>query len=112
MTFFPSSSSFNPPSRTDASDAFRVHILDKVQLQVSGDWAARTARITYDGNVIARVGHDVVSVSAAEDLISPRQAGVEIETTRYRLEVAPGVDLALMAVICICIDVSYKGSHR
>lgn len=103
----PSHSTLAPPPLTHP-DAFQIHIGDKITLNVSGEWDTRSAQITLGSNVVAQVGPDVININAAEDLADAKgHSRDEIRAYRYRVDVAPGVDLVLMAVACICLDMTF-----
>ena len=66
-----------------------------LELHIRGDWLDRSAQIT-----IGEGGPTVASISRsslnAANLIGGQQT--------YFVTVAPGVDLSLMAAICVCFD--------
>lgn len=97
-----------PPPLTHPPDAFEIHIGDKITLNVSGEWETCSAEITLDSSVVAHVVPDVININSAEDLADAKgHSRDEIKDHRYRVIVAPGVDLLLMAVACICLDMTF-----
>lgn len=75
---------------------FRVKLGDKLELSIVGDWKLRTVEfVTGQGAVVARGSSDnAPEVNDAKNM--------------YKIDVAPGVDLALVAVVCICVDTIRK----
>lgn len=75
-----------------------VHFLNasdgqEAELEVKGDWFDRSADITFGGRPVAHISRSFFNV---------RQIFGEKQT--YFVTVAPGVDLALIAAVCICLD--------
>ncbi|KAL0939864.1 DUF567 domain protein [Colletotrichum truncatum] len=64
-------------------------------LQMKGNWMSTQADIvdTSTGQVVARIDRNMLRV---RDIIGGKQT--------YSLTVAPGMDMALMAAMCICLD--------
>jgi uncharacterized protein YxjI len=74
---------------TNASDG------REIELDVKGDWLDRSASITCGGLPVARIGRSFFNV---REIFADKQT--------YFVTVAPGVDLALIAAVCICLDES------
>jgi uncharacterized protein YxjI len=72
---------------TNASDGRAV------ELQCKGDWLDRSATITFNGQPIAQISRKMFNV---REMFANKQT--------YFVTVAPGVDLALIAAVCICLD--------
>ena len=64
-----------------------------ITLHLKGDWTDRSAEITLNGRPVASIGRSFMNFG---QLISDRQT--------YFVTCAPGVDLVLMAAICVCLD--------
>lgn len=64
-----------------------------IELLVKGNWSDRSATITLDGRVVGEIGRNFFNMA---QIFGGQQT--------YQLSVAPGVDLAMMAAICICLD--------
>jgi uncharacterized protein YxjI len=64
-----------------------------VELLVKGDWFDRSATITLGNTVVATIGRSYFNV---REIFGGKQT--------YYVTVAPGVDLAMMAAICVCLD--------
>ncbi len=64
-----------------------------VELVVKGDWLDRSATITMGGIVVATI---------SRSFMNTRQIFGGQQT--YYVTVAPGVDLSMMAAICVCLD--------
>lgn len=64
-----------------------------VELVVKGDFFDRKATITMNDQVVAQIGRNFLNM---------RQIFEDQQT--YQVSVAPGIDLAMMAAICICLD--------
>jgi uncharacterized protein YxjI len=64
-----------------------------VELLVKGSFFDRNATITLDGQPVAQIGRNFFN---AREIFGGQQS--------YQVSVAPGVDLALLAAICICLD--------
>ncbi|KAF9871038.1 duf567 domain protein [Colletotrichum karsti] len=64
-------------------------------LEMKGNWLSTSAEIvdTSNGQVVARIDRNALK---ARDFFGGKQT--------YALTVAPGVDMALMAAMCICLD--------
>ncbi|KAJ7642245.1 tubby C-terminal-like domain-containing protein [Roridomyces roridus] len=71
-----------------------------VDLVCKGDILDRKATITRDSQIVAQIGRN---------FLNAREMFAGAET--YQVSVAPGVDLALIAAICICVDESKRESH-
>lgn len=70
-----------------------------VKLQVRGDWIARKADITWDGVPVARVQRQFANWRE----VSGRHT--------YGVEIAPGVDLALIAALVVAVDEDRRGGR-
>ena len=66
---------------------------EPVELELKGDWLDRSAKVTFQGRPVATIGRSYMNFG---QMFSDRQT--------YYVTVAPGVDLALMAAICVCLD--------
>jgi len=64
-----------------------------VVLHVKGDWFDRSANITFNDQPVAHVSRSFVNV---REVFGDKQT--------YFVTVAPGVDLTLIAAICVCLD--------
>ena len=64
-----------------------------VEFLVKGDWFDRSASITMGGTVVAQISRSVFNV---RELMGGQQT--------YYVTIAPGVDLAMMAAVCVCLD--------
>jgi len=64
-----------------------------IELLVKGDWLDRSATITMGSTVVAQISRSFFNV---REIFGGTQT--------YYVTVAPGVDLALMAAICVCLD--------
>jgi uncharacterized protein YxjI len=64
-----------------------------IELLVKGDWMDRSATITMGNAVVAQISRSYFNV---REVFGGQQT--------YYVTVAPGVDLALMAAICVCLD--------
>lgn len=64
-----------------------------VELLVKGDWLDRSATITMGGITVATIGRSYFNM---REIFGGQQS--------YFVTVAPGVDLAMMAAICVCLD--------
>ncbi|EGP91871.1 unnamed protein product [Zymoseptoria tritici ST99CH_1A5] len=64
-----------------------------IELLVKGDWFDRSANITLNDRVVATVGRQFAN---ARELVGGKQT--------YFVTVAPGVDLSMIAAICVCLD--------
>lgn len=64
-----------------------------IELLVKGDFFDRKATITMNDRVVAQIGRNFLNV---REIFGGQQS--------YQVSVAPGVDLALMAAVCICLD--------
>ncbi|RSH81947.1 uncharacterized protein EHS24_008144 [Apiotrichum porosum] len=87
----------------NSTSALQVEFVDKFSLRpailhIQGGHARKVVNITCDGQVVARTrrwdGHDKT-----------------YGRTTYRLEVAQGVDIALLAAIAICLDEQEKATR-
>jgi uncharacterized protein YxjI len=65
---------------------------------MKGKWHAVTASIIDESNgmVVAEIKRDLGGVGLGREAIFNKQT--------YEVKVAPGVDMALMAAMCICLD--------
>ncbi|KAJ7617187.1 tubby C-terminal-like domain-containing protein [Roridomyces roridus] len=75
------------------SATFRNFNGEDVELICKGDFFDRKATITHNDRVVAEIGRNFVNL---REIFADQQT--------YQVNVAPGVDLALMAAICICLD--------
>lgn len=66
---------------------------EAVKLELKGDWLDRSAKVTFQGRPVATIGRSYMNFG---QMFSDRQT--------YYVTVAPGVDVALMAAICVCLD--------
>ncbi|KAK5196794.1 hypothetical protein LTR72_001787 [Exophiala xenobiotica] len=66
---------------------------NEIELEVKGDWFDRSASITFGGRPVAHISRSFFNV---------RQIFGDKQT--YFVTVAPGVDLTLIAAICVCLD--------
>ncbi|KIW54201.1 hypothetical protein, variant [Exophiala xenobiotica] len=66
---------------------------NEIELEVTGDWFDRSASITFGGRPVAHISRSFFNV---------RQIFGDKQT--YFVTVAPGVDLTLIAAICVCLD--------
>ena len=64
-----------------------------VELIIKGDWFDRSAKITMGDVVVATIGRSYFNM---REVFGGQQT--------YYVTVAPGVDLAMMAAICVCLD--------
>jgi len=64
-----------------------------VVLHVKGDWFDRSANITFNDQPVAHISRSFVNV---REVFGDKQS--------YFVTVAPGVDLTLIAAICVCLD--------
>jgi len=64
-----------------------------IELLVKGDWFDRSATITLNGMVIAQISRHFMNM---REIFAGQQT--------YYVTIAPNVDLAMMAAICICLD--------
>ena len=64
-----------------------------ITLDLKGDWADRSAEVTLGGRPVATISRSFMNFG---QLVSDRQT--------YYVSCAPGVDLVLMAAICVCLD--------
>ncbi|KAL6248111.1 hypothetical protein RBB50_004365 [Rhinocladiella similis] len=65
----------------------------QIELELKGDWMDRSATITLAGRPVANISRSFMNV---------RQIFGNKQT--YFVTVAPGVDLVLIAAICVCLD--------
>ncbi|KAG9232249.1 tubby C-terminal-like domain-containing protein [Amylocarpus encephaloides] len=72
---------------TNASDQAPIELL------VKGDWLDRSATITMGNVVVAQISRSYFNM---REIFGGQQT--------YYVICAPGVDLALMAAICVCLD--------
>lgn len=83
---------------TVLSSKSSVHFLNaadgrEVELQINGDWFDRSADITCAGQTVAHIGRSFFNV---REIFADKQT--------YFVKVAPGVDLTLIAALCVCLD--------
>jgi len=64
-----------------------------IELLIKGDWLDRSATITLGNSVVATIGRSYFNM---REIFGGQQT--------YYVTVAPGVDLAMMAAICVCLD--------
>jgi len=64
-----------------------------IELMVRGDWLDRSATITMGEVVIAQVSRKMFNM---REIVGGQQS--------YYCTVAPGVDLAMVAALCVCLD--------
>ena len=64
-----------------------------IELLVKGDWLDRSATITMGNVVVAQISRSYFNM---REIFGGQQS--------YYVTVAPNVDLALMAAICVCLD--------
>ena len=64
-----------------------------MELDLKGDWLDRSAQVTLQGRPVASISRSFMNFG---QLVSDRQT--------YYVSCAPGVDLILMAAICVCLD--------
>lgn len=64
-----------------------------IELLVKGDWLDRSATITIGNVVVAQISRSYFNM---REIFGGQQT--------YYVTVAPNVDLALMAAICVCLD--------
>ncbi|KAG8533269.1 uncharacterized protein KY384_002052 [Bacidia gigantensis] len=62
-------------------------------LDLKGDWLDRSAEVTLQGRPVATISRSFLNFG---QLVSDKQT--------YYVNCAPGVDLVLMAAICVCLD--------
>ncbi|RDL39319.1 uncharacterized protein BP5553_03659 [Venustampulla echinocandica] len=72
---------------TNASDRRPIELL------VKGDWLDRKATITMGNTVVAQISRKFFN---AREIFADKQT--------YFVTIAPGVDLALIAALCVCLD--------
>jgi len=64
-----------------------------VEIEVKGDWFDRSAEISCGGQPVAHISRSIFNV---------RQIFADKQT--YFVRVAPNVDLAMIAAICVSLD--------
>jgi uncharacterized protein YxjI len=64
-----------------------------VELDVKGDWFDRSAQITCGGQAVAHISRSFFNV---REIFADKQT--------YFVKCAPGVDLAMIAAICVSLD--------
>ncbi|BEI83371.1 hypothetical protein CcaverHIS002_0312390 [Cutaneotrichosporon cavernicola] len=80
---------------TNGLPSFRAKMGDKLEMAVVGDWKQHAADIvTSDGILLARGSHEN----------EWKEGDPAIPQRQYKLDVAPGVDLALVAIVSLCLD--------
>jgi uncharacterized protein YxjI len=72
-----------------------------VELEVKGDWFDRSAEITCGGQVVACIGRSFFNLN---QIFADKQT--------YQVKVAPGVDLTMIAAICVCLDESQNEDEK
>lgn len=65
----------------------------ELELEVKGDWMDRSADIKIDDRVVASIARKFFNV---REILGGQQT--------YFVTIAPGVDLSLIAAICVCLD--------
>lgn len=63
------------------------------ELLIKGDWFDRSATITHNSKVIAQISRKMLNM---REIFGGSQT--------YYVTIAPGVDLAMVAAICVCLD--------
>lgn len=64
-----------------------------IELLIKGDWLDRSASITMGNQVVAQISRSYFNM---REVFGGQQS--------YYVTVAPNVDLAMMAAICVCLD--------
>ena len=64
-----------------------------ITLHLKGDWKDRSAEVSLRGPTLATISRSFMNFG---QLVSDRQT--------YYVNCAPGVDLVLMAAVCVCLD--------
>jgi hypothetical protein len=64
-----------------------------IELNVEGSWFDRSATITMGNVVVAQISRKLFKL---REIVGGQQT--------YYVTVAPGVDLALIAALCVCLD--------
>lgn len=64
-----------------------------IELLIKGDWFDRSASITMGNQVVAQISRSYFNM---REVFGGQQS--------YYVTVAPNVDLAMMAAICVCLD--------
>ena len=64
-----------------------------ITLNLKGDWMDRSAEVSLAGRPVATISRNFMNFG---QIVSDRQT--------YYVNCAPGVDLVLMAAICVCLD--------
>lgn len=80
-------------SKMVASFANAASTGESVELLVKGDWFDRSATITLGDVVVAQIARKLLNM---REIFGGQQT--------YFVTVAPGVDLSLIAAICVCLD--------
>jgi uncharacterized protein YxjI len=72
-----------------------INTIDRqpIELLIEGDWFDRSAKITLNNRMVAQIGRNFFNMG---QIFGGQQT--------YQVSVAAGVDLAMMAAICICLD--------
>ena len=70
------------------------------ELNIKGDWLDRKASITLGERPVAHISR---SFGNAREILGGQQT--------YFVEVAPGVDLSLIAALCVCLDERENEKH-
>lgn len=65
----------------------------RVKLEVKGEWVNRSAVVTCEGQPVASISRNFFNV---RQIFTNRQT--------YFVKVAPGVDVTLIAALCVCLD--------
>lgn len=82
----------------------------KLELDVVGNWDNHRADIVLTSNIlVAKTSADVTNFSEVANVLSPGEGegGVSMDN-QYVVQVAPGVDLAIIAILCICLDMIHR----
>lgn len=66
---------------------------EKVELDVKGDFWGGSANITLNDRPVAHISRSLANVRE-----------VQFDKQSYAVQVAPGVDLSMIAAACICLD--------
>ncbi|EIM79548.1 DUF567-domain-containing protein [Stereum hirsutum FP-91666 SS1] len=76
---------------------------DLIELECKGDWFDRSAIITLLGTerVVGQISRKILNM---REVIGGQQT--------YAVTIAPGVDVALMAALCVCFDEAFNESQN
>jgi len=93
--YFPPQLTQNTVLGSKATATFTSSSGKQESLKMTGNWLSTTADIvdSASGAVVARIDRKLLSGS-----------GILFGQQTYALICAPGVDMALMAALCICLD--------